>query len=133
MHQLAEKPSMMSSRTSTKDQVDDAEGVKKLFSPIGHLSIFDAAFALQPFIGSTHCGDQVDKCLENFNRYVTFKKISEEDQLQFFHLLMKDQTADWLMSLPAFRKYDQVLMDEFMKRDQMTKVENGNKQRIYGR
>jgi hypothetical protein len=37
---------------------------------------------------------------------------------------MKDQAADWLTSLPRFRKDDiHVLKDEFMKRHQMTRVE----------
>jgi hypothetical protein len=37
---------------------------------------------------------------------------------------MKDQAADWLTSLPSFRKDDiHVLKDEFMRRHQMTRVE----------
>jgi hypothetical protein len=88
------------------------------------LSISDAAFALQPFTGSSHCGDQAEKWLEQFSRYIAFKKLNEDDQLQLFNLLMKDQAADWLTSLPPFSKDDiHVLKDEFMKRRQMTRVE----------
>jgi hypothetical protein len=111
-------------RTCKRDTSDEAEEVKKLFHTLSHSSISDAAFALQPFTGSSHCGDQAEKWLEQFSRYVAFKKLDEDDQLQLFHLLMKDQAADWLTSLPRFRKDDiHVLKDEFMKRHQMTRVE----------
>jgi hypothetical protein len=121
---FGEDPSMVSVRTCKKDTSDETEEVKKLFQTLGHLSISDAAFALQPFTGSSHCGDQAEKWLEQFSRYVAFKKLNEDDQLQLFHLLMKDQAADWLTSLPRFRKDDiHVLKDEFMKRHQMTRVE----------
>jgi hypothetical protein len=112
------------SKSCKKDSSEETEEVKKLFQTLGHLSISDAAFALQPFTGSSHCGDQAEKWLEQFSRYVAFKKLTEDDQLQLFQLLMKDQAADWLTSLPRFRKDDiHVLKDEFMKRHQMTRVE----------
>jgi hypothetical protein len=116
-------PTMVTVRSCRKDTSEEEE-VKKLFQSLGHLSISDAAFALQPFTGSSHCGDQAEKWLEQFSRYVAFKKLNEDDQLQLFHLLMKDQAADWLTSLPRFRKDDiHVLKDEFMKGHQMTRVE----------
>jgi hypothetical protein len=121
---FSEKPSMVSVRSCNKDSNEETEEVKRLFQTLGHLSISDAAFALQSFMGSSHCGDQAEKWLEQFSRYVTFKKLNEEDQLQLFQLLMKDQAADWLTSLPLLRKDDiHVLKDEFMKRHQMTRVE----------
>jgi hypothetical protein len=119
-----EDPSMVSVQSCKKDSSEETEEVKKLFQTLGHLSISDAAFALQPFTGSSHCGDQAEKWLEQFSRYVAFKKLTEDDQLQLFQLLMKEQAADWLTSLPRFRKDDiHVLKDEFMKRHQMTRVE----------
>jgi hypothetical protein len=121
---LSEKPTMVSVQSYKKDSNDETEEVKKLFQTLGHLSISDAAFALQPFTGSSHCGDQAENWLEQFSRYVTFKKLNEEDQLQLFQLLMKDQAADWLTALPRFRKDDiHVLKEEFMKRHRMTRVE----------
>jgi hypothetical protein len=115
---------MISARTPRKGTSDEADEVRKLFNTLGHLSISDAAFALQPFTGSSHCGDQAEKWLEQFSRYVAFKKLNEDDQLQLFYLLMKDQAADWLTSLPPFRKEDiNVLKNEFMRRHQKTRVE----------
>jgi hypothetical protein len=101
---LRDDPSMVSAKSCKKDSNEETEEVRKLFQTLGHLSISDAAFALQPFTGSSHCGDQAEKWLEQFSRYVAFKKLTEEDQLQLFQLLMKDQAADWLTSLPRFER-----------------------------
>jgi hypothetical protein len=85
---------------------------------------FIGAFALQPFTGSTHSGESAEKWLDKFRRYVAFKKIAETDQVQLFHLLMRDQAADWLAALPDARKmYIQDLMHEFMKRHELSRVE----------
>jgi hypothetical protein len=59
---------MMSARTPKKDTSDEADEVRKLFNTLGHLSISDAPFALQPFTGSSHCGDQAENWLEQFSR-----------------------------------------------------------------
>jgi hypothetical protein len=121
---IGDDPSMVSTKSGKKDSNEETEEVKKLFQTLGHLSISDAAFALQPFTGSAHCGDQAEKWMEQFSRYVTFKKLNEEDQLQLFQLLMKDQAADWLTALPRFHKDNiHVLKEEFMKRHRMTRVE----------
>jgi hypothetical protein len=118
------RPSTFSHRHTSRDSSPEEENVRRLFETIGHLSISDSAFALQPFSGSTHSSESAEKWLEKFRRYVAFKKITEADQVQLFHLLMCDQAADWLAALPDVRKmFIQDLMQEFVKRHELSRVE----------
>jgi hypothetical protein len=94
------------SRRQPQRKDEEKEGIQKLFDAIGHISISDAAFALQPFSGSTLCGNLAEKWLEKFNMYVAFKKLGKDDQLQLFQLLMKDRAADWLRALTEHKKAD---------------------------
>jgi hypothetical protein len=80
--------------------------MRRFFDALGHMSISDAAFALQPSAGSAHCGDLAQKWLEKFNMYCAFKKLGDEDRLRPIHLLMKDRAADWLRALPEHKKRD---------------------------
>jgi hypothetical protein len=103
---------------------DEGEEMRRFFDALGHMSISDAAFALQPFAGSAHCGDLAEKCLDKFNMYCAFKKLGDEDRLRRFHLLMKDRAADWLRALPEHKKRDiNSLTQEFILRHQLSCVE----------
>jgi hypothetical protein len=118
------RPSTFGHRHTSRDSSPDEENVRRLFETIGHLSITDTAFALQPFSGSAHSSESAEKWLEKFRRYVAFKKITEADQVQLFHLLMRDQAADWLAALPDVRKmFIHDLMQEFVKRHELSRVE----------
>jgi hypothetical protein len=48
---LMEQPPTFGRRHTTRDSSPDEENVRRLFETIGHLSITDTAFALQPFTG----------------------------------------------------------------------------------
>jgi hypothetical protein len=121
---LMERPPTFVHRPTHRDSSQDEENVRQLFETIGHLSITDTAFALQPFSGSAHSSESAEKWLEKFRRYVAFKKITEADQVQLFHLLMRDQAADWLAALPDVRKmFIHDLMLEFVKRHELSRVE----------
>jgi hypothetical protein len=103
---------------------DEGEEMRRFFDALGHMSVSDAAFALQPLAGYAHCGDLAEKWLEKFNMYCTFKKLGDEDRLRLFHLLMKDRAADWLRALPEHKKRDiNSLTQEFIQRHQLTCVE----------
>jgi hypothetical protein len=67
--------------------------------------------------------DQAEKLVEKFQRYVAFRKINETDQLQLFHLLMRDQAANWLTSLPDNKRLDiHDLLHQFQKRYELLRV-----------
>jgi hypothetical protein len=103
---------------------DEGEEMRRFVDALGHISISDAAFALQPFARSAHCGDLAEKWLEKFNMYCAFKKLGDEDRLRLFHLLMKDRAADWLRALPEHKKKDiDSLTQEFIVRHQLSCVE----------
>jgi hypothetical protein len=111
-------------RHSSGQPRDEGEEMRRFFEALGHISISDAAFALQPFAGSAHCGDLAEKWLEKFNMYCAFKKLGDEDRLRLFHLLMKDRAADWLRALPEHKKKDiNSLTQEFILRHQLSCVE----------
>jgi hypothetical protein len=103
---------------------DEVEEMRRFFDALWHISISDAAFALQPFAGSTHCGDLAEKRLEKFNVYCAFKNLGDEDRLRLFHLLMKDRAVDWWRALPEHKKRDiNSLTQEFILRHQLSCVE----------
>jgi hypothetical protein len=103
---------------------DEGDEMRRFVDALGHISISDAAFALQPFAGSAHCGDLAEKWLEKFNMYCAFKKLGGEDKLRLFHLLMKDRAADWLRALPEHKKQDiDSVTQEFILRHQLSCVE----------
>jgi hypothetical protein len=121
---LTEQPPTFGRRHTARDSSPEEENVRRLFETIGHLSITDTAFALQPFTGASHSEESAEKWLEKFRRYDAFKKITERYQVQLFHLLMRDQAADWLAALPDARKmYIQDLTHELMKRHELSRVE----------
>jgi hypothetical protein len=93
------------------------------FVAIGHISISDAAFALQLFSESVHYGNLAEKWFEVFNMYVAFKKLSDEDRLRLCHLLMTDRAADWLRAVPEHKKIDvDPLMHELVTRHQLSDI-----------
>jgi hypothetical protein len=61
------RPSTFGHRHTSRDSSPDEENVRRLFT-IGHLSITDTAFALQPFSGSAHSSESAEKWLEKFRR-----------------------------------------------------------------
>jgi hypothetical protein len=67
-----------------RDSSSDKENIRRLFETIGHMFITDAAFALQPFTGSTHSGEPAQKWLEKFRRYVAFKKSVKQISCNYF-------------------------------------------------
>jgi hypothetical protein len=107
---------------------DEGEEMRRFFDALGHMSLSDAAFALQPFSGSAYCDDLAEKWLEKFNMYCAFKKLGDEDRLRLFHLLMKDRAADWLHALPEHKKRDiNSLTQEVILRHQLSCVEKWKK------
>jgi hypothetical protein len=60
---LTEQPPTFGRRHTTRDSSPDEENVRRLFETIGHLSITDTAFALQPFTGVSHSGESAEKWL----------------------------------------------------------------------
>jgi hypothetical protein len=83
---------------------DEGEEMRRFFDALGHISISDAAFALQPFAGSAHCGDLAEKWLEKFNMYCAFKKLGDEDRLRLFHLTHEGQSSRLAESAPRTQK-----------------------------
>jgi hypothetical protein len=73
---LEEQSSTFQRRSVSRDRSSEEENIQRLFESIGHLSITDKAFALQPFTGAINSSDQADKWVEKFQRYVAFRKIN---------------------------------------------------------
>jgi hypothetical protein len=121
---LEETSSMFRRRSTSRDRSsEEDETVQRLFQSLGHLAITDKAFELQPFTGALNSNEQPDKWVEKFQCYVAFRKINEADQLQLFKLLMRDQAADWLTSLPDHKRLDiHDLFREFQSRYELSRV-----------
>jgi hypothetical protein len=102
-----------------------------MMPPPGHLiqsppslSISDTNFTLQSFSGAANTEDKAEKWLESFLLYTDFKRMSADDSLRLFKLLLKDQAADWLKSLPDHKKYSfESVTSAFNERYALTRVD----------
>jgi hypothetical protein len=77
-----------------------------MMPPPGHLiqspaslSISDTTFTLKSFSGAANTEDKAEKWLESFLLYTDFKRMSPDDSLRLFKLLLTDQADDWLFVL----------------------------------
>ena len=96
-----------SSSTSTATAEDEAtKMLRTLLLSLETLPINDGTFTPKPFSGSMKDVNEVDKWLEHFNDYTKFRWLSTERTVQLFKLLLTEQTADWLRSLPQETKDD---------------------------
>jgi len=63
----------------------------------------DASFAPPPFKGLP--SEDAERWLRRFTYYVAYRKLSDDDALQLFKLLLSDTAADWLESLDDTDKH----------------------------
>lgn len=68
--------------------------------------ISDSQLAPKPFAGIIKDTESTEKWLKYFERYVSFHNLPKQQVVQMFHLLMTDQAADWLHTMP-----DDIAMD----------------------
>lgn len=54
----------------------------------------------KPFTGKRIDPDAIVRWLEHFHRFAIFKQLDNDTKLDLFKLLMTEQAADWLNSLP---------------------------------
>jgi hypothetical protein len=102
-----------------------------MLPPPGHLiqspaslSISVTTFTLNSFSGAANTEDKAEKWLESFLLYTDFKRMSADDSLRLFKLLLKDQPADWLKSLPDHKKSSfEAVTTAFNERYALTRVD----------
>jgi hypothetical protein len=102
-----------------------------MMPPPGHLiqspallSISDTTFTLKSFAGAANTEDKAEKWLESFLLYTDFKRMSADDSLRLFKLLLTDQAADWLKSLPDHKKSSfEAVTTAFNERYALTRVD----------
>ena len=86
--------------------------------------INDTAFTLKMFTGSVACNEKAEEWLSSFDRYTNLKRISNNDKLELFKLLLSDDAALWLRSLPADRQNSiDAIRDAFRKRYELNRVD----------
>lgn len=89
--------------TDTAAEQNDAsieQQFMQLFKTLTQLPVSDAAFQLAPFTGCANNPERAEEWLEKFNHYTDFRNVRDHQKLKLFHLLMKDNAAVWLRSLP---------------------------------
>jgi len=118
------RPAAAAASASTSSSTNPADlqtlSVMQLFT---RAMITDAAIAPTRFDGTFKDVDKVDKWVRNFEQYAKLKSFDEDTQLQVFKLLMTDNAADWLTSLPDDQT-DTIkhLIDAFKTRFAMTEL-----------
>ena len=93
-------------------------------SPVSALSISDTAFTLKSFAGAANAEQDAEKWLDAFNLYTDFKRLTGNDKLRLFKLMLTEQAAVWLKSVPPHlqQNIDQ-LMKQFQERYGLSRVD----------
>jgi len=109
------------SETSTKR-------LKKCMYCQSTLAVQDSRFTPKPFTGSSTDIEQVEKWLERFENYIAFRGIPTQQKVQLFKLLLEDQAADWLRTLPdaTANEYSK-LKDVFRQRFAVSDIQKWQK------
>jgi hypothetical protein len=88
------------------------------------LSLSDTVFTLKAFSGAANKDDKAKKWSQTFERYISLKRITGEDKLDLFKLILTDQAADWPNSLPKdVQQSFEELIAAFKKRYELTRVD----------
>jgi hypothetical protein len=88
------------------------------------ISIRDAAFTVGFFTGAGDGEQTAEEWLEALRKYIAFKKISTDDALHLFQMLLKGPAAIWLRSVPHRSLASFVtLCQAFTERYALTRIE----------
>jgi hypothetical protein len=99
-----------------------------LQQPLGQMAVSDSTFTPKPFTGLTKDTEKAEQWLEYLEHYTEFRDIRGFQRLQLFKLLMTDQAAAWLRSLPDAVISDYgLLVREFRKRFSLTDIDRWRK------
>jgi len=123
-HEYGWKKEKEQPTTSSRPRSSEDEGIEML----SRLAISDTALAPKPFRGMDVDTERTEQWLDYFNTYAQFRHIQGESKAQLFKLLMTDQAADWLRSLPTATTMDfDSLVKEFKKRYAITDIDRWKK------
>ncbi len=102
--------------------------IKQLLQQFSMLAVGDSSFTPKPFAGGKKDGDAVEKWLDYFQQYVTFRQLDNGKRLQLFKLLLVEQAADWLKTLPdAIANDYNTLLIAFQQRFALTELQKWKK------
>ncbi|HSN24072.1 MAG TPA: hypothetical protein VLS45_07885, partial [Methylomicrobium sp.] len=103
---------------STADQ-SSSSNISRDRTPTRNSS--DASFAPPPFKGLP--SEDAERWLRRFSYYVDYRKLSDDEALQLFKLLLSDTAADWLESLDdADKRSIRSIMKCFISRFETSEV-----------
>ncbi|HSN23733.1 MAG TPA: hypothetical protein VLS45_06140, partial [Methylomicrobium sp.] len=111
-------------RPLLSEDASDTDKLRDAVQQITKLAITDSNLTPKPFNGKRL--DPMVHCIwiDYFLRYTNFKQMDDEGKLDLFKLLMTDQAADWLKSLPSTTTDDfDVLLEAFKQRFAHTKLQ----------
>ena len=86
--------------TSSPPPPDDAAQLRSAVAALQTLAVSDAHFTPRPFKGTPSDAENVKQWLHYFYNYCQFRQIIGEPRLQLFKLLVQDNAADWMRTLP---------------------------------
>jgi len=88
------------------------------------LAVNDTAFTPKPFHGNFKDAEKTEQWLTYFDSYTEFREIEGRPKLRLFKLLMSEQAAEWLRSLPedVVSDYDE-LIRAFRTRFALTSID----------
>jgi hypothetical protein len=92
-------------------------------------SISDKLCSLEPFTGNI-AKTTAEKWIEQFELYVDFKQMQQDETLRLFKLLMHGSAASWLSALPAADKTNlKDVLQAFQSRYGLSKVQMAKTER----
>jgi len=96
-------------RREDSDSENEEDRLKQVLWSLQTLAVNDKGFTPRPFTGSTTDVEKVERWLEHFKDYIEFRGIAGKAKIRLFRLLLEDQAADWLRTVPDTDDFDELL------------------------
>jgi hypothetical protein len=107
---------------------EDEDKVPAEVRMLARMTLSDNNISPKPFSGTSHDAEKADQWLASFQTYAKLRALPKSAQVQYFHLLMADDAALWLRSLPSETANDmKLLIAEFSKRYSLTAIDRWRK------
>ena len=117
-------PSKKAKRALFSPEASEDDKIRDAIQQLAKIAINDNSLMPKVFNGKRLDPDAMDRWIEHFHRFTAFKQLEDEGKLDLFKLLMTEQAADWLKSLPPETTDDfDTLLDAFKQRFAHTKLQ----------
>jgi len=111
-------------RQSSRDRAMDQSTTSRDKDVFARMAVNDTTFTPKPFLGTFKDAEKTEQWLTYFDSYTEFMEFEGKPKLRLFKLLMAEQAAEWLRSLPeeVIEDYNE-LIRAFRSRFALTSID----------